>query len=321
MITATILSNGNAGTIGAAVASIVAAVDRVVLVDTGIADDTIGVAWRAAGEKLVLRRLAWPNDFSAARNYCLRAAGDLGATWCLHFDSDEILHGQLTVPDDPAVDLYLIADASRTYYLERLIRVDSAAVWRGRTHEFVAEIGPPNRRILPGVSIEGQPKTPEQLREKFQRDREALTAMVDESPHDPRWCYYLGQTLEDLGELVEAVLAYRACWNLSGWSEQAAWAAYRASVCMARRSLYQNAIDACIAGMGKDDRFPELAWHAGWNCYQLGRYADAAHWARHALAITAAGRCNDRIGFRFLPGWKERPENLLEWCAKQKTGA
>ena len=317
MIVATILSNGNAATIEAAVRSACAACDLVVIVDTGIEDETKEIAQLAGGDKVKFRTIRWENDFAAARNACLRIAGGIGANWCLHLDSDEILHGVLQLGDDPRIDCYLIADASGTYYRERLIRVNSAARWQGRTHETLQGVPPEKRRTLTGVTIEGRPKTKAQFADKLVRDLELLTAMTCESPQEPRWWYYLGQTYEDLGHVADAIDAFRMCLKLPGWSEQAAWSAYRAAVCLARQQRYQDAIDVCVAGMKRDARFPELAWYAGWNCYQLGRYADAVHWARTAQSIVAAGTCNTRIGFRFLPGWKERPADLLAWSKKQ----
>jgi glycosyltransferase involved in cell wall biosynthesis len=99
MIVACILSNGNAATIGDAIRSVLPLVDRVLLVDTGITDDTLSVAADEAGDKLIVERFTWCNDFAAARNYCLDAVQRHGGTWYLMVDSDEVF----AIPDPQLV--------------------------------------------------------------------------------------------------------------------------------------------------------------------------------------------------------------------------
>lgn len=325
MIVASILSNGNADTIADAIRSVLPLADRVLLVDTGITDNTIERAREAAGGKLTLETLRWPNRFDEARNFCLQTVARMGATWYLMLDSDETYH----VADAPAtraliaahslVDCWLIADDTGTYYRERLIRVRSKAEFRGRTHEALIGVDPAAKRTLPGVTVSGRAKSPEAFRAKLLRDSNALVAETIESPADPRWWYYLGQTREGLGQYAAAIEAYRRCWGLPGWSEQAAWACYRAAVCHAEARDYAAALAACCTGLARDARFPELAWFAGWNAYQLDRKPEAAAWARAALAITDSGVCEARIGFRFPAGWRERPLNLLRWAVNQEV--
>jgi tetratricopeptide (TPR) repeat protein len=318
MICASILSNGNADTIADAIRSVLPLADCVLLVDTGITDDTIEIAREAAGGNLFVEILRWPNRFDEARNFCLRTVNRMGATWYLMLDSDETYHvadapaTRAIIAGRPLVDCWLI-EHDGDYVKEKMIRVSSAARYSGRTHESLIGVEPAAKRTLPGVTVSGRPKSPEAFRAKLLRDASALEAETAESPHDSRWWYYLGQTREGLGQHAAAIEAYRRCWGLPGWSEQAAWACYRAAVCHAEARDYAAALATCCTGLARDARFPELAWLAGWLAYQLGRKPEAAAWARAALAITDSGVCESRIGFRFLPGWRERPRNLLTW--------
>ena len=107
MIVSTTLTGSNADIIGDALASVVAQVDRCLVIDTGAKDDTVAVARNVAGDKLVVRELAWPNDFAAARNFALDAATALGATWAITVDTDERL------VFDPGVRLSQLLAATR----------------------------------------------------------------------------------------------------------------------------------------------------------------------------------------------------------------
>lgn len=319
---ATILSNGNEQTIADAVRSALNLCRAVLLIDTGIVDKTVRYAIDAGGDRVVVDQFEWTGSFADARNECLRAAREMNYDWCLHLDSDEILHLEkpatvlrAVIADAVATNGWYIANGDGSYVRERLIRCSSTARWEGRVHEAITNVG--QMRVLPGVRISGRAKTPDQFRAKLDRDLAALKLETAEHPHDPRWWYYLGQTLEDLDRTAEAIEAYTRCWLLPGWSEQSAWACFRAAVCGTRRHDYRGAWETCVVGLQKDTRFPELAWLAGWCQYQMGRYARAAEYAKEALRITDSGVCDQRIGFRYLPGWRERPDNLLEWCERK----
>ena len=91
MIVSTTLTGSNADIIGEALASVLKQVDRCIVIDTGAKDDTIEVARRVAGDKLLLRAFPWKNDFSAARNFALDAAAEAGASWAVTLDTDERL--------------------------------------------------------------------------------------------------------------------------------------------------------------------------------------------------------------------------------------
>uniref|UniRef100_A0A383VCA1 Glycosyltransferase 2-like domain-containing protein n=1 Tax=Tetradesmus obliquus TaxID=3088 RepID=A0A383VCA1_TETOB len=83
------LSNGGGNIIRDALLSVVGWVDACILLDTGIADDTVEVARQAAGSKLLLQRLPWPGSFAEARNAALDAAAAAGAQWAVILDTDE----------------------------------------------------------------------------------------------------------------------------------------------------------------------------------------------------------------------------------------
>jgi len=61
-------------------------VDHMLVLDTGSSDDTVAIAERAGAE---VRHFVWCDDFAAARNAALDAAGDYD--WVLVLDADETL--------------------------------------------------------------------------------------------------------------------------------------------------------------------------------------------------------------------------------------
>jgi hypothetical protein len=78
-IVATILSGNGRPLIQPAMHSALDHCDCFVLIDTGITDRTREVAERLLGERLVLEKFAWCEDFAAARNFALEAAAKHGA--------------------------------------------------------------------------------------------------------------------------------------------------------------------------------------------------------------------------------------------------
>jgi glycosyltransferase involved in cell wall biosynthesis len=68
-------------------------VDSIILIDTGITDDTLAVAKRVAGDKLIIKQMQWPGSFSDARNRALQMAAEAGGSWGVFLDTDERFEG------------------------------------------------------------------------------------------------------------------------------------------------------------------------------------------------------------------------------------
>src|SRR5262249_7095711 len=136
---------------------------------------------------------------------------------------------------------------------------------------------------------------------------------------DPRWFYYLGDSLQNLGRLDDAVAAYRACSSLRGWNEESAWACYREAECHSAKEDWDSAIDACSAGLARHAGMAELAWLAAFASWRGGRADQAVFWSRMSISMgmfRGASADVRRIGFRHLPALFEGPFDVLRYALR-----
>ena len=324
MIVSTTLTASNADIIGDALASVAGQVDRCLVIDTGARDDTLEVARRVAGEKLLVREFPWKNDFSAARNFALEAAQQAGATWAVTVDTDERLLFDAGFDLRAALaatraNVLLVNDESGYYGKERIVRLPTAVRWTGPTHEALGGQLEVETATLPGVRFRELPKDEDALRRKFERDVAILRKHTRQHAKEPRWHYYLGASHQDLGQYAAAIDAYRACAALGGWAEEGAWACYRAAECCCALKHWSEAIEFCARGLAIRPATAELAWLAGYAAYNAKRYEDAIAWSNMAVVNglhDGAGAGFKRKGFRNPTALYEGPYDVLRWTFK-----
>jgi len=321
MIASTTLTGSNADIIRDALASVVAHVDRCIVIDTGAEDDTLAVAREVAGEKLLVREFPWRNDFAAARNFALQAATEAGARWAVTVDTDERLVFAEGLDFRRALDrtkarVLLVAQADGSYAKERIVRLPTKARWEGPTHEALVGRNRGDSETLQGVWFRELLKDAAATRRKFERDVAILTDYVAEHPQNPRWHYYLGASLHDLRRYEEAIASFKACAALGGWAEEGAWACYRAAECCCELKRWKEAVELCAQGLAIHPATAELAWLAGWASFQARRYEDAIAWSNMAVVngfYDGAGAGFERIGFRNTSALYEGPYEVLRW--------
>ncbi|HEU5433709.1 MAG TPA: glycosyltransferase, partial [Thermomicrobiales bacterium] len=250
-LAAVTLAGNNERLIRDALRSVVDWVDACIVLDTGSTDRTLKIARAVAGDKLVVQSFPWIDDFAAARNAALDAAAEWGADWAVILDTDERI--ELRGVDIRAalagaeVDVASIAYADGSYAKERFFRMPARGRYFGPTHEAYFHNG--RRGDLAGPIFTEEPKSAEGYRRKAERDVAILTRHTAANPDDPRWFYYLADSLETLGRREEAIAAWEQCWSLKGWDEEGAWAMYRAARCWLELKNHDRAIEACAAGM------------------------------------------------------------------------
>jgi len=321
-IVSTTLAGSNQDIIGDALRSVVDWVDRVLVIDTGIGDESLEIARRIAGDKLLVRQFPWRNDFAAARNFALAAAAETGAVWAVNLDTDERINiGDVDIlaalAATTATSLH-VKHVNATYGKERFFRLPVQGEYIGPTHEaFIRNGG--ESETLAGVLFDELGKTHEQYRQKAERDIAILTRHTLENPNDPRWFYYLGDSYSGLGRNEEAIAAFRTCASLNGWDEEGGWAMYRAAECLLKLDRPVEAVEACAVGMAKHAGQAELPWLAGFASWQAGRPAQAIYWSRQAIAMghfTGYGASVPRIGFRHPPALWEGPYDVLRFALR-----
>jgi Glycosyl transferase family 2 len=322
VIVSTTLAGSNQDIIGDAIRSVVDWVDRVLVIDTGVTDDTIEIARRIAGDKLIVRRFPWRDDFAAARNFALTAAAETGADWAVTLDTDERIdvgdvdvHAALAAATAGSLH---VKHVNATYGKERFFRLPVRGQYIGPTHEaFIREGG--DSVTLEGIVFDELSKTPEQYRQKAERDIAILTRHTQEHPHDPRWFYYLADSYAGLDRHEEAIAAFRTCASLNGWDEESGWAMYRAAECLLKLNRPVEAVEACAAGMAKHAGLAELTWLAAYASWQAGRPTQAVYWARQAITMghfAGHGAAVPRIGFRHPPALWEGPYDVLRFALR-----
>ncbi len=321
-IAATTLSGNAESDIADALRSVVDWVDWCLLIDTGITDGTLRIAQEIAGPKLVVRAFPWTDDFGAARNFALAAAHELGANWAMTLDTDERLDLRgLNIHEalrETAVDTVHVMHAGGTYGKERLFRLPARGSWQGPTHE--AYTGGGMTETLPRMVFDELDKDDAQYRRKAERDVAILTRHTAQHPNDPRWHYYLGDSLAGLERREEAVAAFRACAALRGWDEESAWALYRTAESLLALGRPVEAIEACAEGMSRHAGLAELPWLAAYAAWRADRPAQAVYWARISAMLghyLGSGATVPRIGFRHPPALWEGPFDVLRFALRE----
>jgi len=322
-IVSTTLTGNSRDIIGDALRSVVDWVDWLLVIDTGIRDDTLAIAREIAGNKLLVREFPWRDDFAAARNFALTAAAETGANWAVGLDSDERLErGGVDVRSQLAAaeaDVLHVAHANGTYAKERFFRLPVRGRYVGPIHEaFFSDAAPTG--TLEGVRFDELAKSEEIYRRKAERDMAILTCYTAEHPDDPRWFYYLGDSLAGLGRHDEAIAAFRLCASSDGWDEEGAWALYRAAECFLKLDRPVEAVEACAAGMARHAGLAELPWLAAYASWHAGNPAQAVYWARLAITwghFAGAGGSVPRSGFRHPPALWEGPYDVLRFALRR----
>lgn len=185
-------------------------VDKIVVLDTGSTDDTPKLARKCGAE---VHHLAWPNDFSIARNHALDLAD---IDWNLILDADEWIEagGELLrawTEGPPRLGRAAVHssfdDKGQTQqdvsWITRLL--PRGARFEGRVHEQVVSTLP-REKVELHLGHDGYRDA--QLDTKRDRNRPLLLAELRERPEDPYLLYQLGKDAEGRDEWAEAADLY-----------------------------------------------------------------------------------------------------------------
>jgi tetratricopeptide (TPR) repeat protein len=208
--------------------AVAAAVDEIVVVDTGSTDATIEIA-RSFGARVIER--AWTGSFAEARNASFDAArGD----WLLYLDADEVLARE----DAPLLraltghtwrEAFYLSETNYTGELDggttvthdalRIFRNRPQYRFEGRLHEQIAHRLPaylPERIAATNIRVEhyGYLGVLRGARAKSRRNIELLRLEQAEVPNDPFVYYNLGSEYAADGDATAALAQFERAWEL-----------------------------------------------------------------------------------------------------------
>lgn len=185
-------------------------VDKIVVLDTGSADETPAIARKSGAE---VHHIEWPHDFAKARNHALDLAD---ADWNLIIDADEwIEHGGSALRDwsngPPRLGRLAIHsnfdDQGETResvtWITRLL--PRGVRFEGRVHEQA--VSPLPREQL-GLHLGHDGYRDAQLDAKRDRNRPLLLAELEDRPDDAYLLYQLGKDAEGRDGWIEATDLY-----------------------------------------------------------------------------------------------------------------
>jgi len=228
-IAATLIMRNEARCIVRCLESIRPWVDRIVVLDTGSTDDSIALARRCGAQ---VHEIAWPGDFSAARNHVLDLAN---ADWNLMIDADEWLLsggeeiarwcagaprlGALCIHnsfDQPGSDAGTGPAQTARSWITRLL--PRGVRYQGRIHEQPHSPLPRDRIDL-HFGHDGYAAG--RVHIKAARNTPLLLLDLADRPNDPYTLYQLGKDAEGREAYREASDWYRRAFALTpdtaGW--------------------------------------------------------------------------------------------------------
>jgi len=214
------IARDEAAAIGRALESARPHVERMIVLDTGSADDTRAIA-RACGAEV--HEFAWCDDFAAARNAAL-ARSD--ARWNLVLDADEWIEGGVgalsaeTLPADRADVLGEVRIASRMdeagatgLTQSWIVRVLPHGVgYEGRIHEQPASSLP---RVRLPLEVGHDGYTALNLARKGARNETLLMREIETAPQDPYLWFQLAKEHQARGREPQAALCFTEALRLA----------------------------------------------------------------------------------------------------------
>jgi tetratricopeptide (TPR) repeat protein len=338
----TLAGPGTEGIIGDALRSVVDEVDDCVIAATDAIDSPTSHAMRDVADGVVGRKgsfclAPWVDDFAAMRNTALdKAHRQTGCDWALWLDTDERIS---FVPDwrealNTSAAVVTAWHVSGEYNKERFIQLPRQGGYVGPTHEyFVPKTGRTmiDTRLVTFDELPRDKDSPAWTA-KLARDRRALTEYIT-THANPRWLYYLGDTLSLMGEWGEANAAWFKAVRFYAtnedaevvgdeWDEIRGWAAFRSANVELRANCPRNALAIACEGIARFPHAPELFWIAAGAAFDLGEWEKAICFAMHSAAAGTYkgwGRGATRTGFLYPPAWWEGPFDILS-LAYEKSG-
>jgi tetratricopeptide (TPR) repeat protein len=308
--------------------------DELVVVDTGSTDRTVELA-RAHGARVFF--FEWIDDFAAARNFALDCAT---GQWALILDGDDVLierypgavRAEVTAQPEQVCFLRAAVRSPRAdgagesvFGSRRILRRLPEIRWRNRVHEIVEHATAESAEIEAGcrsMEIEHVGYVDvrhRQAEKKGQRNLRILKRMLESTPDDARWPFYLAKEHASAGHHTTALrLIRRAIRRFQGTVRPDFEGAMR---CLAMRQALALGQPALAVRLGLPSvrayAYSELCYLLGCAYARLGDRVQAERFLQ--LAITLRGRAAEFQSEVGAGSWKATIElGSLAWNAGER---
>lgn len=268
--------------------SVRAAMDEIIIVDTGSTDATREVARRYTNN---VYDFPWQDDFALARNEAFSYAQKPFVMWLDaddRMDSDAVMKliefKKSLTPDVDAVMMPyhcgIGADGKPSLFFERerIIRRDSGLRFSGFVHEAIALSGNVIHADIPVLHMdEGKRRDPRRnlmLYERHMKDGYAMT---------PRDWYYYARELMDCGETARAEQMFAKFLTMDGWLPNRIDAHVQRGHCLKKLKKPVQARVEYLAAMAYGAPGAEALCAMGSIMLEGGEPKAAAVWYRAAL--------------------------------------
>ncbi len=287
-------------TLGRCLDSVKAAVDEIVIVDTGSTDNTKELA---LGYTDKLYDFEWCDDFSAARNYAF-AKGSMD--YLMWLDADDVLPEtsvkkllELKESLDPQVSVVMMpyhvafdpaGRPSFIYERERLIKNGEGFLWKGAVHEAIAARG---KVLHSDIAVEHRKLKPGDPDRNLHIYESRLAAGAELNPRER---FYYARELFYHGRYEESAGEFKKFLSMPGaWLENRLDARRMCALCCELLGRPEEAVQELLDSLTEDVPRAEICCDIGRHLIALGKYKAAAFWYE-----TAASRQKTTQGGAFI---------------------
>lgn len=277
--------------------SFAAAVDEVVVVDTGSTDATKEIARRYTNR---LYDFEWRQDFAAARQYAFDRAT---SEWVVWVDADDVLrHAERIRPlvAAAAADVdgfhwpyeYEHDDWGNPvckFWRERCVRNNGAFRWAGRVHEVLIEQRPCRMVRSSEVVVEhrrDRARVPQKLKRNLDiLEDEYAAACADGQRPAPRLLFYLASEYTSAGETQKALSLFQQYLQAGDWDDERYLAQTRVADIFRGQGRYEQAICADLQALKICPHWPDAYFGLAETYYYLRDWHKVVHWTEVGRAM------------------------------------
>jgi len=278
--------------------SVLPHIDSWAIVDTGSTDGTQDVIRGVlAGLPGELVERPWV-DFSHNRNEALQLAHRHG-DYALVIDADDVFEADADFAwgtlGAPGYMLEIVHSEAGAWWRIALMRLGLDWRWEGVIHEVPnsQHLAEAWESKLPGARIRivgGGARSRQSADQKYAHDIDVLRRALVDLPNNPRYTFYLAQTLRDSGRLHEALEAYRNRVEIGGWFEEVYYAKLQVAALLERTDAgYADVVAAYIDAFDYRPQRAEAPCELARYLRMKERYAAAFAFARIACTIERPG--------------------------------